>query len=372
DVVEPRGSLEHGPRRRAVVVIVHVENVGRAAPVGAAVVGGQAHAAVALGGVGLVEQRDGRDEQLEVEDVELGVEVVVHQVEPVLGRVGGQVRRALDRAGKRPVGGIKGRLPHLGELVHEPGVGRLVGLVVEEHDDAAAADDHVLQRGPVVQAHGEDGGHEGVLEDARLLDKGHVERRVRVVAVAQQDGDDVVGMRVHPLHHLPQPVGDGPGVEQVAGRVAEVRHRAVGRPLHLRLQEAHAIVELRLDGQLLGCVLVGCGAPVAVAETLAPVASEPVGKLTLRPRLPELDPSLGLAGAGEGDLGVVCLVDARGHRVAAHGLRFGALVKGEAGCVRVRHLLGGGGGRQQRQRAESRGEDSHADADEELVLVDEL
>lgn len=176
---------------------------------------------------------------------------MVHKVETLLGRRGRQVWRALNGARECAVHGVKGRLPHLRELIHEPWVGRLVGLVVEEHDNAAAVEDEILQRGPVLYAHGKDSGHICVLEDARLLDIGHVDRWVRVVAVLQQNRDDVVGMGVHPLVHLAQPFVDGAGIQQIAGRVAEVRHRAVGRELHLRLQEAHAIVQLRLDGQLL-------------------------------------------------------------------------------------------------------------------------
>lgn len=294
---------------------------------------------------------------------------MVHQVQPVHGRVGRQVRRPLHGAGKGAVHGVKGRLPHLRELVHQPGIGRLVGLVVQEHDDAVAVDDHVLQRRPVLDAHGEHRRHVRVLEDARLLDVRHVDGRVRVVAVLQQHGHDVVRMCVHPLGHLAQPVGDGPGVQQVARRVAEVRHRAVGRKLHLRLQEPHAVVQLRLDRQLLvgprvarphkGRVVAADLRDVAVlarAKVDVVVAGLRVCRLRhARGRGRgigaggqgagrEADADAGRvrdgAGAGrlgvcagEGDFRVVAVVDAGWHRIAADALRLGALVKGEAAGV---------------------------------------
>lgn len=293
---------------------------------------------------------------------------MVHQIEAILGRRGGQVRWALHGARECAVHRVKLRLPHLRELVHEPWVGRLVGLVVEEHDDAAAVEDEVLQRGPVVDAHGEDGGHIRVLEEARLLDIRHVDGRVRVVAILQQNGDHVVGMGVHPRVHLAQPFVDGAGIQQVAGCVAEVRHGAVGRELHLGLQEAHAVVQLRLDVQLLvGARVAGPHKGRVVAANLRDVAELARAQLDVVVaglRVSRLRHSGGRGrgvgaggeragreagadasgraggrarglrvGAGEGDFVAVGVVDAGRDWVAADSLRLGSLVEGEAGGV---------------------------------------
>ena len=251
DIVHLRRNLKDRARRVAIVVVVDVQEVGRTSPVRPARVGGQSQAAVSLGRVGLVEEVDGRDQQRRVEDVELDVEVVVHEVQPVPRSIAGQVRGTLDDAGEVAVGGVEGRLPHLGELVEQPGERLLVGLVIHEHDDALAPHNHLLEGRPVIEGHGEIGRLVHIPQDAGLFDMRRVERWVRVVAVAQHDGDDVVRVIGHPLPDLREPVGDGTRVKQVACRVAEVRLGGILGPLDLGLKEADAVVELHLDRKLL-------------------------------------------------------------------------------------------------------------------------
>ncbi|KAI6752715.1 hypothetical protein HG530_013467 [Fusarium avenaceum] len=126
NVVHLRGNLKDRAWETTVVVVIHIEDIGSPAPVGAAVVGCKTQATVARDVVGLVEKCHSRDKNLSTKDVELGVEVVVHEVQAVFGRLLAQVRRSLDAARELAVQRIKGGFPHLGELIEKPRVLLLV------------------------------------------------------------------------------------------------------------------------------------------------------------------------------------------------------------------------------------------------------
>ncbi|KUI74277.1 hypothetical protein VM1G_11956 [Cytospora mali] len=251
DVVHLGGDLEDGARvlGAAVVVVVDVEDVGGAVVDVAAVLGGQAQAAVARDVVGLVELRDVRDEDGGAEDGDVGVQVVVGQVEHCLALGHRQAVGPLDGAREGLVRRVERRLPHVAELVDPPGISRLVGHIVEEYDDARVVDDHLGQRRPGRHVHGLERRRVDVVQDARLVDVGGVQVRRRVIAVLEQDGHDVEAVRCHPVLYIYEPVRDTAGIEDVTGRVAEVRYGVVDRPVHLALEEAHAIVQLLCHGE---------------------------------------------------------------------------------------------------------------------------
>lgn len=73
--------------------------------------------------------------------VQLQVEIMVGHVHAVLRLLVRQARRALLSAGERPIRRGEGRLPDLGELVHQPRDGGFVGVVVHEEEGALARED---------------------------------------------------------------------------------------------------------------------------------------------------------------------------------------------------------------------------------------
>ena len=118
----------------------------------------------------------------------------------------------------------------------------MVGVVVEEDDDALVGQDHFGEGGPVREGHGDFGGGVGVGGEAGGLERGGEVADADVVAVADQDGHDVVGVGFHPAGDVGEIGLGGAGVEEVAGGVAVVQRIAdqVGLPL----QHANAVVEL--------------------------------------------------------------------------------------------------------------------------------
>lgn len=222
DVVGVGRDLEHAAVETANVVVVNQQEIGWAIPHGGAVVDGPAGRPETGDGVGLVEEGEEGDEQAHARKVDVEVQVVVGHVHPFLAGLAGLVRGPLGGAGEVAVRGGKGRLPHLAELVQEPGDGGLVGLVVEHDDGPLLAEDHLPQGRPRVQGHGQGGRSVDVPDQARVDDGGGEVARVDEVVVADQDGDDVGGVRPKPLGHLGQVVLQRADVEQVARRVTEV------------------------------------------------------------------------------------------------------------------------------------------------------
>ena len=174
---------------------------------------------------------------------------MIHHVHPPLCLLPTQPRRPLHRTWKRWINRIKRRLPNLAELVQEPRHGGLVRVVVQEHNDALPAEDHLRQQRPVIQAHGHPRRHVQVRREPARLDGRHKVRDGPQVAVTDEDGHDVERVRLDPARNGGQVGLHGPGIEQVARRVAVVQ----GAVQHVRLalQHAHAVVELGDDIQRL-------------------------------------------------------------------------------------------------------------------------
>ena len=120
----------------------------------------------------LVEQTVRRRQDGKTPNADVDVEVVVGHVHPVgpWQRSGPIGWRPLGCAGEGGVSGGEGCLPHLAELVEEPGNGGLVSLVVEHHDDAFVGEDHFGQSGPVIEAHRHLWRSVEVIDQARVLD----------------------------------------------------------------------------------------------------------------------------------------------------------------------------------------------------------
>jgi hypothetical protein len=63
-----------------------------------------------------------------------------------------------------------------------------------------------------------------VLKDTTLSNVRDVEVRMGVVSVSEENSDNIIWVAVDPFAHPGEPVGDGTGVEEITGRVAEVRN----------------------------------------------------------------------------------------------------------------------------------------------------
>lgn len=179
-IVHLSRNLEH--RARVIgatkVVVVYIQHVWWSVVCGNARIGCETQAAVAGDVVGLVELRDVGHEQASAEDGERGVEVVVGEVQAILCVCHRQSVRPLDGAGEALVGWIEGRLPHVAELVDPPWIGRLISLIVQEHDDARVVDYHFGQCGPGGNIHGLIGRRVDVVQYAGLVDVGCIEGRI--------------------------------------------------------------------------------------------------------------------------------------------------------------------------------------------------
>lgn len=218
--------LEHTPVPN--VIVIHVEELGRIAPRLVAILRRDPQTAIARHIVRDIQQRDIGHQQRVTQNTDVVVQVVVREVQPVLRIRLTEIRGPLLRTWKRAVRGVVGRLPHLGEFVEEPGYLRLVRVVVHEEDDAFSLQDHALEGRPVVSCHGDYGRDVRVLDQAGAFDVGCVgaDERVGVVvepAVSEQDGDNVEGMSCDPVVDVSEERGDGAGVEDIAGGVAEMR-----------------------------------------------------------------------------------------------------------------------------------------------------
>lgn len=134
----------------------------------------------------------------------------------------GDVRGSVDGAGEGAVRGREGRFPHLAELVEDVGHGGLVGFVVHEDDGPFAGEDQFGKGGPVVDGERDVRRDVGVSAQAAVFDGTGVVSDVDEIAVAEEDGDDVVGVGLDPRGHVAEVGFDGAGVEEVAGGVAVV------------------------------------------------------------------------------------------------------------------------------------------------------
>lgn len=236
DAVQLVGGFEG----RAVVPKVDENEDGLGAPLGLAGLGVQAQGARgrrrgAVGGVDVahVGEHDGRAQGL--------VREVVHErqqagLEGGGGGAGGlrAVERAVEAGQRRHLVRRLEDVCELGEQVRVGG-GRLDRG--DEGHEALVGRDHALQCGPARGA----GGDVAVLVEPGLGEDVAEGRGVLVVAVDQQQGDDLVGVGVHPPLDRGQPVGERAGVEQVARRVAELDDAVL--VVDLGLQEAQAGVE---------------------------------------------------------------------------------------------------------------------------------
>ena len=124
---------------------------------------------------------------------------MVGHVHAVLGLCSSNTRWTLLGARECTLGRGEGSLPHLGELVHQPWVGGLVGLVIHEEDHALVGDDHLGECGPVTQSHGALRGCVDIVHQAGCLDGGHEVAGVHVVVVAHQDSHHVEGVFLNPF-----------------------------------------------------------------------------------------------------------------------------------------------------------------------------
>lgn len=117
-IVVRSSDLEHAPIHIAVIVIIHIQELGRVIPRRIALLRIRRQAAeLRQIRVRDVEQWDIGNEDGVAEKIDVVVEIVVYHVEPVLCVGGRQIRRALRGTRERAVGWVEGRLPHLGELV---------------------------------------------------------------------------------------------------------------------------------------------------------------------------------------------------------------------------------------------------------------
>ena len=89
-----------------------------------------------------IQRRKIRHQHTRAQQRDLRVQIMIQHVHPAFRLIPADARRPLHRARKTLVGGIEGRFPELGELVEDVGDFGLVGVVVEEDDDAPAGQDH--------------------------------------------------------------------------------------------------------------------------------------------------------------------------------------------------------------------------------------
>ncbi len=176
---------------------------------------------------------------------------MIRQIHPLLRIRLLQIRRSLLRARKTVIRRAKRRLPDLAELVQDVGHLGLVGVVVHEDDGAFLGQDQLRERGPVVEGHGDLGRGVGPFCEAGGFEGLGVVADTDEVGVADQDGDDVVGVGGDPAGDICEVFLGGASIEEVAGGVAV--EDCVVDVVGLALQHADAIVELVGDAQGLVC-----------------------------------------------------------------------------------------------------------------------
>ena len=186
------------------------------------VVGHPPQTSVPLYSVGLVQERRVGNQEVDAGQVDVQVEVVVGHVHAIVRVLRAQPGRPLHGAGEVGVGGRKRRLPHLGELVHQPRIGGLVGLVVHKDDGALAGQDHAGQGGPIAQRHGDLGRRVHVVDQTGALDDRREVSGRHVVVITNQNGHYVVWMGAQPLGDGDEIVLQGPNIQQFTGGVAEI------------------------------------------------------------------------------------------------------------------------------------------------------
>ena len=120
---------------------------------------------------------------------------MVRQIHSLLRVRPRQIRWPLLRARETGVGGAKWRFPDLAELVQDVGHLGLIGVVVHENDCALLREDELGQRRPVADGHGDFGRDVGPFGQARGLEGLGIVADAYEVGVADEDGDDVVGVR---------------------------------------------------------------------------------------------------------------------------------------------------------------------------------
>jgi len=132
----------------------------------------------------------------------------------------------------------------------------LVGVVVHENHDALLREDELRECGPVVNAHGNFGGDIGPFCKSGGFEGLGIVAHADEIGVADEDGDDVVGVGGDPLGDVCEVFLGGARIEEVARGVA-VEDCVVDR-VGLALQHADAVVELVGDAQgLVGAGVVG-------------------------------------------------------------------------------------------------------------------
>ena len=134
---------------------------------------------------------------------------------------------------ERAIGGIKGSLPHLSELVENPWIGGLVCFVVHEEHDSLSAENHAGEGRPIVQRHGDLGWYVCVILKTRFFDEGNVFVDFGIISIAEQNGNDVKGMCLHPIVDFAKIRCNRTGVQYVTGSMAEMWNASI--PLNLSL-----------------------------------------------------------------------------------------------------------------------------------------
>lgn len=211
---------------------------------------------------------------------------MICQVHPLLRLRVSYPRWPLHGTRERLVRGVEGRLPHLREFVQDVRYGGLVSAVIHEDDGALVAQDQLFERRPIGQVHGDDGRHVGVCQQAGRLDGADEVLHSRVVAVGNEDRNNLVPIRREPGRDIGE-VGFGhAAVQQVAGRVAEID--GVVEDVRLALQHANTIVEL-------GEYAIGLVAGDVIGEGEGAVMRSDVGQVTVLTRA-----IFGMAVAGRG------------------------------------------------------------------------
>lgn len=155
------------------------------------------------------------------------------------GGRGGEGAGAGERAvevGER--GDAEGRLEdeiELGEQVREGAVGGDAG---DERDEAGVGADERLERRPRSERPGRRGGGVAIARDTGGAERGAERRGGNIVRVDEKEGDDLVGVGVHPGLDRGKPGLERPAVEQRAAGVAELERAVL--VVDLGLEEADA------------------------------------------------------------------------------------------------------------------------------------
>lgn len=132
----------------------------------------------------------------------------------------------------------------------------MVRVIVHEDDHTLACKNHGCESRPVVDTHGNFGWKVRIWHQPGLLNEWNIALDRIVATISEQEGHDVVGVRIDPFTDGGEVCCDRPCVEDIAGRVAEMR-RAIFE-VHLALEETDAIVQLGGDWQgLVGSCIAG-------------------------------------------------------------------------------------------------------------------